>query len=62
MWKMTDFVARMFACVIRNPQVDFSECIYDAYLEVFEKRHGVIVRQVARLATKFAGTKEIFFM
>ena len=44
MWKMTDFVARMFACVIKNPGVDFSECIYDAYLEVFEKRHNVIVR------------------
>ena len=43
-----------------NAKVDFSECIYDAYLEVLEKRQNIIVKQVARVVTKFAETEADF--
>ena len=38
-----------------------SDCIYNSYKEVLAKHHMWLTKKIAKLATKFAGSKDTFF-
>ena len=61
MAKTIVLIANMFELMITNPNMPLSDCIYQSYKVVLAKHHMWLTKKIAKLATKFAGSKDTFF-